>query len=114
MFADIAGKFGFASGKSTHADRLATIRDSYQRLGQMVDTHTADGIKVAREHLGTEPMVVLETAPPIKFAATIEEALGRQPERPAQFNGIEALPKRVQVLPADVALVKTYIAQHCD
>ena len=114
VFADIAGKFGFASGKSTHADRLATIRDSYQRLGQMVDTHTADGIKVAREHLGTEPMVVLETALPIKFAATIEEALGRQPERPAQFNGIEALPKRVQVLPADVALVKTYIAQHCD
>ena len=114
VFADIAGKFGFTSGKSTHADRLATISDSYQRLGQMVDTHTADGIKVAREHLGTEPMVVLETALPIKFAATIEEALGRQPERPAQFNGIEALPKRVQVLPADVALVKTYIAQHCD
>lgn len=114
VFADIAGKFGFVSGKSTHADRLATIRDSYQRLGQMVDTHTADGIKVAREHLGAEPMVVLETALPIKFAATIEEALGRQPERPAQFNGIEALPKRVQVLPADVALVKTYIAQHCD
>lgn len=114
VFADIAGKFGFTSGKSTHADRLATIRDSYQRLGQMVDTHTADGIKVAREHLGAEPMVVLETALPIKFAATIEEALGRQPERPAQFNGIEALPKRVQVLPADVALVKTYIAQHCD
>ena len=114
VFADIQGKFGFVSGKSTHADRLATIRDSYQRLGQMVDTHTADGIKVAREHLGTEPMVVLETALPIKFAATIEEALGRQPERPAQFNGIEALPKRVQVLPADVALVKTYIAQHCD
>ena len=114
VFADIAGKFGFTSGKSTHADRLATIRDSYQRLGQMVDPHTADGIKVAREHLGTEPMVVLETALPIKFAATIEEALGRQPERPAQFNGIEALPKRVQVLPADVALVKTYIAQHCD
>ena len=114
VFADIQGKFGFTSGKSTHADRLATIRDSYQRLGQMVDPHTADGIKVAREHLGTEPMVVLETALPIKFAATIEEALGRQPERPAQFNGIEALPKRVQVLPADVALVKTYIAQHCD
>ena len=114
VFADIQGKFGFTSGKSTHADRLATIRDSYQRLGQMVDTHTADGLKVAREHLGTEPMVVLETALPIKFAATIEEALGRQPERPAQFNGIEALPKRVQVLPADVALVKTYIAQHCD
>ncbi len=114
VFADIQAKFGFTSGKSTHADRLATIRDSYERLGQMVDTHTADGIKVAREHVGAEPMVVLETALPIKFAATIEEALGRQPDRPAQFDGIEALPKRVQVLPADVALVKTYIAQRCD
>ena len=114
VFADIAGKFGFVSGKSTHADRLATIRDSYQRLGQMVDTHTADGIKVAREHLGAEPMVVLETALPIKFAATIEEALGRQPERPAQFNGIDALPKRVQKLHTDVEMLKTYIAQHCD
>ena len=113
VFADIQGKFGFASGKSTHADRLATIRDSYQRLGQMVDTHTADGLKVAREHLGTEPMVVLETALPIKFAETIQEALGHAPERPAKFNGIEALPKRVQVMPADVELVKAYIERHC-
>ena len=114
VFADIQAKFGFASGKSTHADRLATIRDCYQRLGQMVDTHTADGIKVAREHVGAEPMIVLETALPIKFAATIEEALGRQPDRPAQFDGIESLPKRVQVLPADVTQVKAYIARHCD
>ncbi|VUZ28943.1 Threonine synthase [uncultured Comamonas sp.] len=114
VFADIQAKFGFTSGKSTHADRLATIRDSYERLGQMVDTHTADGIKVAREHVGAEPMVVLETALPIKFAATIEEALGRQPDRPAQFDGIESLPKRVQVLPADVTQVKAYITRHCD
>jgi threonine synthase len=31
VFADAAGKYGFESGKSTHADRLATIRDTYQR-----------------------------------------------------------------------------------
>ena len=113
LFANAAAQFGFVSGKSTHADRLATIRDCYQRLGQMVDTHTADGIKVAREHLGAEPMLVLETALPIKFAATIEEALGRQPERPAQFEGIENLPKRVQVMPADAQTVKDYIAKNC-
>jgi len=58
------------------------------------------------------PMVVLETALPIKFAATIEEALGHAPERPAKFEGIEALPKRVKVLPADAAVVKRYIADH--
>ena len=112
-FQDAASRYGFASGKSTHADRLATIRDCWQRLGQMIDTHTADGVQVARAHLGAEPMLVLETALPIKFAATIEEALGRAPERPPQFNGIEDLPKRVQVMPADAQQVKDYIARHC-
>ena len=114
QFALAATRFGFASGKSTHADRLATIQDTWQRFGQMVDTHTADGLKVARAHLEPGvPMVVLETALPIKFAETIVEALGRAPERPAKFDGIEDLPRRVQRVPADVAVVKDYIARHC-
>ncbi len=116
VFQDTAGKYGFVSGKSTHADRLATIRDTYQRFGQIIDTHTADGVKVARERRGdlAVPMIVLETALPIKFAETIQEALGRSPERPVRFEGIELLPKRVQQLPADVERVKAYIAAHCD
>ena len=114
-FADAAAKYGFESGKSTHADRLATIKDNYQRHGVTIDTHTADGVKVALEHHSdaSVPMIVLETALPIKFAATIEEALGHSPERPAKFEGIEALPKRVQVMPADVTLIKAYIERHC-
>ena len=113
-FKDAAAKYGFESGKSTHADRLATIKDTFERFGDMIDTHTADGVKVAREHLqaGT-PMIVLETALPIKFAATIEEALGREPDRPAKFDGIEALPKRVVVMSSDTQKVKDYIAEHC-
>jgi threonine synthase len=108
-------KFGFVSGKSTHADRIATIRDTYERFGVMIDTHTADGLKVARQYVQTGiPMIVLETALPIKFAATIVEALGREPERPAKFEGIEKLPRRVTVLPADVKAVQQYIASHCD
>ena len=115
LFAQAAARYGFESGKSTHADRLATIRDTWQRFGQMIDTHTADGVKVAREHLQPGvPMIVLETALPIKFAATIEEALGHPPERPAKFDGIEALPRRVRVLPADAARVKALIAEECD
>jgi len=114
-FAEAATRYGFASGKSTHANRLATIQDVYKRFGQMIDTHTADGVKVAREHIKVGvPMIVLETALPIKFAATIVEALGQEPSRPAKFEGIEALPKRVQVMKADVAQIKAYIAQHCD
>lgn len=114
LFAQAATRFGFASGKSTHADRLATIRDTFSRFGQMIDTHTADGLKVAREHVAPGvPMVVLETALPIKFAETIVEALGRAPERPAKFEGIEDLPRRVQRVPADAEVVKRYIAEHC-
>jgi threonine synthase len=114
-FAQAATRFGFASSRSTHADRLATIRDTDKRFATLIDTHTADGLKVAREHLVPGvPMIVLETALPIKFAETIVEALGHEPERPARFQGIEALPKRVVKLPADVEAVKTYIASHCD
>jgi threonine synthase len=114
-FAEAASRYGFASGKSTHANRLATIQDVHKRFGEMIDTHTADGVKVAREHVKTSvPMIVLETALPIKFAATIVEALNQEPHRPAKFEGIEALPKRVQVMKADVAQIKAYIAKHCD
>ena len=114
-FAQAAATYGFDSGRSTHADRLRTIQQVFATYGVMIDTHTADGVKVAREHLNPQvPMIVLETALPIKFAATIVEALGRQPERPPQFEGIEALPKRVQVMKADVDLVKAYIQHHCD
>ncbi|PUE35692.1 threonine synthase [Limnohabitans sp. Jir72] len=114
-FAKAASFYGFESGKSTHADRLKTIQQVFAQYGVMVDTHTADGIKVAKEHLNPAvPMIVLETALPIKFAATLVEALGREPDRPAQFEGIELLPKRVMVMKADVAQIKAYIAAHCD
>lgn len=114
-FKQAAERFGFRSSRSTHADRLATIRDTEKRFATLVDPHTADGLKAAREHLTPGvPMVVLETALPIKFAATLVEALGHEPARPARFEGIEALPKRVVKLPADVEAVKAYIAQNCD
>ena len=113
-FAQAASRYGFASGKSTHQDRLDTIRSTWQKYGVVVDTHTADGLKVAQEHRQAGvPMLVLETALPIKFAATIVEALGREPERPAQFVGIEALPKKVRVMAPDVQAIKDLIAQAC-
>ncbi len=107
-------RYGFQSGQSSHADRLATIKDTFERFGMLIDTHTADGVKVAREHLQPGvPMIVLETALPIKFAQTIVEATGREPDRPPKFVGIEALPKRVIRMAADVQVIKTYIAEHC-
>ena len=110
--ARIAG-FGFVSGRSTHADRLATIRDTDARFRVVIDTHTADGLKVAREHLQPGvPMIVLETALPIKFAETIAEALGRKPALPAALADLESRPRRFTKLPADVAVVKAFIEKN--
>jgi len=114
LFSHAAGVYGFVSGKSTHADRITTIRDAWQRYGVMVDTHTADGLKVAQQYRPADiPMVVLETALPIKFASTIVQALGCEPDRPDKFVGIEDLPKRVRVMDADVQSIKAYIAAAC-
>jgi threonine synthase len=104
-------QYGFISGKSVHQDRVATIRDVQAKYGVTIDTHTADGVKVAREYLTPGvPMLVLETALPAKFNETIREALGRDAERPAGFENIEALPQRFEVMTADVTKMKAFIA----
>ena len=106
--------YGFVSGCSSHADRLATIRDVWQRYGLMIDTHTADGVKVAREHrVAGLPMVVLETAQAVKFSETIREALDRDPVRPKELEGIESLPQKVEVVDAALDQVKDIIVRHC-
>ena len=105
----VAG-FGFVSGSSTSADRLATIRDVHGRFGEVIDPHTADALKVGREHVepGT-PMIVLETALPAKFNATVRAAIGIDAPRPAGFEGIEDLPRRFTTIPKDVAALKALI-----
>jgi threonine synthase len=102
---------GFVSGKSTHADRLSTIKSVFERHKTMIDPHTADGVKVGLEHREAGvPLVCLETALPVKFAVTIREALGRDPERPAEYAGIEKKPQRVQIIEPDLDLLKNIIS----
>jgi threonine synthase len=104
---------GFVSGRSTHADRLATIREIATRYGVVIDPHTADGVKVALEcRDAATPLICVETALPAKFAATIREALGRDPARPALWRGLEARPQHSTTLAADPQLVKAFIAAH--
>jgi threonine synthase len=104
---------GFLSGRSSHADRIATIRELDTRYGVLVDPHTADGVKIGRALCPPGvPLVCVETALPVKFAATIREAVGRDPSRPAAYAGLETRPQRRTVLPADPEEVKSFIAAH--
>ncbi|BET25827.1 L-threonine synthase [Limnobacter thiooxidans] len=110
-FKRVEETFGFQSGCSNHQNRLDTIREVYSRTGTLIDTHTADAVKVARELVEPGvPMVVLETALAVKFAETIEEATGQTPPVPAAFEGIEKLPQRVVEMPVSVDQVKAFIA----
>lgn len=113
-YAALLPRFGFVSGSSSHADRLETIRRVYRDYKVMIDTHTADGVKVAFEHRKEEiPILCLETALPAKFAATIEEALGQTPPVPPGYDDLEKLPLRVEVMDADAGAVKRYVAARC-
>lgn len=106
---------GFDAGRSSHADRLTTIRDVYEKYGRLIDPHTADGVHVARQwqaaHPSERPMICLETALPAKFEETVQEATGITAPRPERFRDIEQAPRRVEILPNDVTTLKDYIAR---
>jgi len=103
----------FVSGRSTHADRLRTIKQVYDKFGVMIDPHTADGVKVGLEHREPGvPLLCLETALPVKFSQTIREALGRDPERPKRLENLEKLPQRFTVIERDPDAVRRYIEDH--
>ena len=106
-------KYGFVSGKSTHADRLATIKQVYEQDGELIDPHTADGVKVARQvRENGEIIVCLETALAAKFEDTIREAVDDVAvPRPAALAGLENLPQRVQTAPNNAEAVKSIIRE---
>jgi threonine synthase len=106
---------GFVSGSSSHGDRIETIRRVHARYGVVIDTHTADGVKVGLQY--REPdvaLICLETALPVKFAEAIREALGREPQRPPEFDELEARPQRFTLIDPDAERVKALIRAHAD
>ena len=107
----IRNEYGFVSGKSLHRDRLAVIKQVYGQDGELIDPHTADGVKVARElREAGETVVCLETALAAKFADTIREAVGDVDiPRPAKLQGLEDLPQKVQNVPNQAEAVKEII-----
>ena len=101
------------SGTSNHEVRMTTIRKIYEKYGVLVDTHTADGLKVGLEYREKDiPLICLETALPAKFSESIVEAIGSKPDRPAGYENLENLPQRYVVMNADADAIKTFIAEH--
>jgi threonine synthase len=107
--------YGFVSGKSTHVDRLRTISDTWQQYRMMLDPHTADAVKVARErHCPGIRSIVLETALPLKFEDIIYEATGQRAPRPASVTDLEQRERHCQLIAPSANAVMEYIARHCN
>jgi threonine synthase len=112
---DRVADYGFVSGASNHASRMQTIRQTWDKYGVMIDTHTADGLHVGEQYREAGvPLICLETALPAKFEDAIREALGRDPERPADLVGLEQLPQRLEVMDPDAQAIKDFIARRAN
>tara|TARA_R100001143_G_scaffold63239_2_gene69112 strand:- start:440 stop:1852 length:1413 start_codon:yes stop_codon:yes gene_type:complete len=110
---EFESRYGFASGVSTHADRLATIKAVHEGTGVLIDPHTADGVKVARAFVEPGvPMLVLETALPAKFSETIQEAIGQPAPPPEHLRNLGSLPQKVEVMDCSLEAVRRYIQDH--
>jgi threonine synthase len=108
-----AESWGFRSGSSSHAQRIATIRHWREKAGVLVDTHTADGLAIAQQHREAGvPMICMETAQPAKFAEAIREAIGEEPLPPPAYRALASLVQRYTLMPADLRMLKRFIAAH--
>ncbi len=105
-------KFSFKSGKSTHKNRLETIKKVKDKYNIFIDTHTADAVKVALEQREVNvKTIVLETAQAIKFEGVVNESLGEKVARNADFQGIEEKIQKVYICNPDSKTIKNFIAQ---
>ncbi len=97
----------FQSGRASEQETMATIKDMHRQTGEILCPHSAVGVKVAKEHLGDEPMITLATAHPAKFPAAVEEACGIHPPLPARMGDLFAREERFTEVDNDLdALTK--------
>ena len=92
-----------------------TIAEVFAATGEVLDPHTAIGVKAAREcrrSLDT-PMVVLGTAHPVKFPEAVEKAgVGKALELPAHLSDLFSREERCTVLANDLKAVQGFVSQH--
>ncbi|WP_054303735.1 threonine synthase [Gemmobacter sp. LW-1] len=101
----------FASGRCSEEETLATIRAERAATGELLCPHSAVGVKVAADHLGTVPMVTLATAHPAKFPDAVEQATGIRPALPPRMADLFDRPERVTRVPNDLAALQTLVRE---
>jgi threonine synthase len=100
----------FASETVDDEETVATIRQVHQETGYLLDPHSAVAFRAAQAHGRPEmPVISMATAHPAKFSAAIQRAIGEEPALPPALAGLERMPTRCKVLPAEVDAIRSYL-----
>ena len=101
----------YAAKSSDDQETLATINAVASVQTRIVDPHTAVALSASRK-LGfpEEPVVVLSTAHPAKFADAVTQAIGTPPVLPEQLERLLALPEKLEILPSKLSLIRQFIS----
>jgi threonine synthase len=103
----------FSAGRSTMDETAATIRETLEKTGYLLDPHTATAVRFASSMpRSPAPAVVLATAHPAKFPAAVEAACGVSPALPAWVGDLMTRRERYTVLPSDLKMVEDHINRH--
>lgn len=105
---------GFAAGRCSDDETLATIRRVFESTGEILDPHSAVAVHVAASapRPRATPMVALACAHPAKFPDAVARAIGLRPALPPRLADLHARPERVSVLPNDLRAVQDFVAAH--
>ena len=101
----------FDSGRADEDETAAMIARARDDLGELVCPHTAVGLHVAQNHLGSTPMVTLATAHPAKFPDAVAAATGRHPPLPPHMSDLYDRPERLRRVPDDLDALKALITK---
>ncbi|MDQ1197826.1 MULTISPECIES: threonine synthase [Agrobacterium] len=106
-------KRDFRAGRATEKQVAATIRDTLNETGYLLDPHTATAVHVAKKYEKTNsPMVVLSTAHPAKFPDAVKSACAIDPALPVWLADLMNREERFDVLEAELDAVETFIGKH--
>ncbi|MCP5206145.1 MAG: threonine synthase [Hahellaceae bacterium] len=92
-----------------------TIAEVYEATEELLDPHTAIGVRAARECRRDKsiPMVTLATAHPVKFPEAVEKSgVGVSPQLPPHMSDLFEREERYTVMPNAVEAVKTFILEN--
>ena len=104
---------GLSGHRTSHTERIETMRRVWKAHGRILDPHTAAGVAVGESQREPNvPMLCLETALPCKFESAIHDALGIVPPRPDKFIGLEARPQRFTETEATPEAVRSYLEKN--